>query len=210
MPYGLFKPKVMFFGLTNSPLTFQRFMDRIFAPLKRQYPGMFFIYMDDILIATGNDIVLHQEIIHAVLNLLCKESLFCKLSKCHFEQMTITYLGIIIEKGTIHIDPTKVNGLLAWPRTLKTVKQVRSMLGVFSYHRAFIPGYVNIVRPLNNLLKKDAVFEWKDEHTKAMDQLAYVVTTNPVLQRPNYDKPFFLEVDASQYATGAILSQKDE
>ena len=90
------------------------------------------------------------------------------------------------------------------------MKQVHSTLGVFGYHRTFIPGYANIVRPLNNLLKKDMMFKWKDEHTEAMDQLTYVVTTNPVLQPPNYDKPFFLEVDASQYATGAILSQKDE
>ena len=58
-PYGIFKPKVMFFGLANSPPTFQRFMDRIFAPIKRQYPGNIFAYMDDILIATGDDIELH-------------------------------------------------------------------------------------------------------------------------------------------------------
>jgi hypothetical protein len=59
MPYRLFKPKVMFFGLTNSPPTFQRFMDRIFALLKRRYPGLIFCYMDDILIATGGDLELH-------------------------------------------------------------------------------------------------------------------------------------------------------
>jgi Reverse transcriptase (RNA-dependent DNA polymerase) len=58
-PYGLFKPKVMFFRLSNSPPTFQWFMDRIFAPLKQKYPGLLFIYMDDILIATGEDIELH-------------------------------------------------------------------------------------------------------------------------------------------------------
>ena len=182
MPYGLFKPKVMFFGLMNSPPMFQRFMDQIFAPLKRWYLGMIFVYMDDILIATGNDLVLHWEIVHAVLDLLHKESLFCKLSKCHFKRITITYLGIVVEEGMICIDPTKVNGLLAWPWMLKTVKQVCSTLGVFGYHRVFIPGYANIVRPLNNLLKKDATFRWKDEHIKAMDQLAYAVTTNPVLQ----------------------------
>jgi hypothetical protein len=65
------------------------------------------------------------------------------------------------------------------------------------------------VRPLNNLLKQDAPFKWKEEHTQAMDKLAQVVAANPILQRPNYDQPFFLEVNASQFATGAILSQKD-
>ena len=166
--------------------------------------------MDDILITIGEDLALHREIVHAVLDLLHEESLFCKLLKCHFKQTSITYLKIVVEEGTICIDPTKINGLLGWPRTLKTVKQVHSTLGVFGYHHVFIPGYTNIVRPLNNLLKKDTAFEWREEHTEAMDQLTYVVATNPVLRQPNYDKPFFLEVDASQYVTGAILSQKDE
>jgi hypothetical protein len=115
MPYGIFKLKVMFFSLTNSPPMFQWFMDRIFVPLKWQYLGMVFAYMDDILIATGDDLALHRQIVHEVLELLEWESLFCKLIKCHFEQHTITYLGIIIEAGTIQIDPTKTNGLLAWP-----------------------------------------------------------------------------------------------
>ena len=89
--------------------------------------------MDDILIATGNDIELHWRIVHEVLDLLAEESLFCKLSKCHFEQTSITYLGIVVEVGTIRIDPTKLNGLLAWPRKLTTVKQVRTTLGIFCY-----------------------------------------------------------------------------
>jgi hypothetical protein len=85
---------------------------------------MVFAYMDDILIATGDDLELHRQIVHEVLDLLEKESLFCKLTKCHFEQRSITYLGIIVKGGTIRIDPTKTNGLLAWPRELKSVKQV--------------------------------------------------------------------------------------
>ena len=68
--------------------------------------------MDDILIATGDDLTLHQQIVHEVLDLLAEESLFYKLSKCHFEQTSITYLGIVVEVGTICIDPTKLNGLL--------------------------------------------------------------------------------------------------
>ena len=74
----------------------------------------------------------------------------------------------------------------------------------------FIPGYANIVQPINDLLKKDTPFEWTKSHTTAMDQLAHAVATNPVLQQPNYERPFFLEVDASQFATGAVLSQKND
>ena len=105
--------------------------------------------MDDILIATGNNIELHWQIVHKVLDLLKEESLFCKLSKCHFEQTLITYLGIVVEAGTIHIDPTKLNGLLAWLWKLMLVKQVHLTLGVFGYHRMFIPGYANIVHPID-------------------------------------------------------------
>ena len=136
--------------------------------------------------------------------------MFCKLSKCHFEQTTITYLGIVVKAGTIRIDPKKLNGLLAWLQKLTMVKQVHSTLGVFEYHCMFIPGYANIVHPINNLLKKDILFEWTETHTVAMDQLAHAVATNPILQQLNYECPFFLEVDASQFATGAVLSQKDD
>jgi hypothetical protein len=166
--------------------------------------------MDDILIATGGDLELHQRIVHEVLDLLEQESLFCKIFKCQFEQHSITYLGIIVEEGTIHINPTKINSLLLWLKKLNSVKQVRSTLGVYGYHHAFIPGYADIVRPLNNLLKQDTPFKWKEEHDQAMDRLQEAVANNPVLQRPNYDQPFFLEVDTLQFATGAILSQKDE
>jgi hypothetical protein len=89
--------------------------------------------MGDILIATGEDLEQHRQIVKEVLEVLRKELLFLKLSKCEFEQEKAKYLGILVEKGTICIDPTKHNGLKDWPRWLSTVKQVRSMLGVLGY-----------------------------------------------------------------------------
>jgi Reverse transcriptase (RNA-dependent DNA polymerase) len=115
-PYGLYQPKVMFFGLTNSPATFQRTMDWVFRQLRNKYPGMIFVYMDDILIATTKDYALHRQVVHEVLETLEKESFFLKPAKCKFEQESIDYLGIVVTKGTIWIDPTKQNGLAAWPR----------------------------------------------------------------------------------------------
>jgi Reverse transcriptase (RNA-dependent DNA polymerase) len=84
-PYGLYQPNIMYFGLTNSPPTFQKTMDRLFRPLKDKYPGMLFVYMDDILIATTDDLPLHRRIVHDILDLLEKESFFLKPSKCKFE-----------------------------------------------------------------------------------------------------------------------------
>jgi Reverse transcriptase (RNA-dependent DNA polymerase) len=100
-PYGLYQPKVLFFGLTNSPTTFQCTMDHVFHHLCDKYPGMIFIYMDDILMATIKDYNLHRQLVHEVLDLLEEESFFLKPAKCKFEQQSIDYLGIVVMKGTV-------------------------------------------------------------------------------------------------------------
>jgi hypothetical protein len=82
-------------------------MDCIFQKLCNKYPGMVFVYMDNILIATSMDCTLHCEIVYQVLELLEVESFFLKPSKCKFEKTTIDYLGIVVSKGTIRIDPMK-------------------------------------------------------------------------------------------------------
>jgi Reverse transcriptase (RNA-dependent DNA polymerase) len=122
MPEGLFKPQVMFFGLTNSPATFQHMMDHVFQKLCNKYLGMVFVYMDDILVATTMDKVLHWWIVHKVLELLEMELFFLKPLKCKFKQESIDYLGIVVSKGTVCIDPTKQNGLATWPQKLTSVK----------------------------------------------------------------------------------------
>jgi RNase H-like domain found in reverse transcriptase/Reverse transcriptase (RNA-dependent DNA polymerase)/Retroviral aspartyl protease len=209
-PYGLYQPKVMFFGLMNSPATFQWTIDWVFWHLRNKYPGMIFVYMDDILIVMTKDYALHRQVVHEVLEVLEGESFFLKPAKCKFKQESIDYLGIVVTKGTIWIDPTKQDGLAAWPCQLTSVKQVRSTLGVLGYQRPFIHGFAQLARPLTQLLKKDRKFEWTDECTTALNELIKIVTSDPVLHRPNYNLPFTLEVDASQYATGAILYQPND
>ena len=115
MPFGLYQPNVMFFGLTNSPATFQRCMDRIFHHLMNKYPGELFVYMDDILVTMEGDLKCHRMIVHEVLDLLERESFFLKPTKCKFEQKTIDYLGITVTDGMICINPMKRKGLAAWP-----------------------------------------------------------------------------------------------
>jgi Reverse transcriptase (RNA-dependent DNA polymerase) len=91
-------------------------MDQVFRRLHNKYPGMIFVYMDDILIAMAKNYALHRQLVHEVLELLEEESFFLKPAKCKFEQESIDYLGIVVTKGTVRIDPTKQNGLAAWPR----------------------------------------------------------------------------------------------
>ena len=117
----------------------------VMRPIMAEYPGRVFVYMDDILIATEDNLPLHREIVHKTLEQLEREDLFLKLSKCHFEQRKVAYLGIEVEDGKVRMDPTKADGLLDWPEELHTVKDVRSCLGVFGYQRPFIQGYAKIV-----------------------------------------------------------------
>jgi Reverse transcriptase (RNA-dependent DNA polymerase) len=133
MPFRLYEPNIMPFGLTNALAVFQCFMDRIFGPLKCRYLKYLHWYMDDILIATPNDRELHKEIVHAMLEVLECESLFLKAKKCRFEQEEVDFLGYLISKGTIKIDPSKRHGLEDWLCVLKSIKEVQSTLGVLGY-----------------------------------------------------------------------------
>jgi RNase H-like domain found in reverse transcriptase/Reverse transcriptase (RNA-dependent DNA polymerase) len=200
----------MYFGLTNSPLTFQKMMDHLFRPLKDKYPGMLFVYMDDILIATIDDLPLHRQIVHDVLDLLEAESFFLKPSKCKFEWSSIDYLGIVVSNGAISIDPTKRDGLATWPEQLTTVKQVRSTLGVFGYQWPFIRGFADIAKPLMELTKKDTPLVWTPCCTATIWRLKDIILSDPVIQQPHPDHPYTLKVDASQYTMGAILQQPDK
>jgi hypothetical protein len=139
-----------------------------------------------------------------------KELFFLKAAKCEFEKWQVEYLGLILDGNTIKPDPVKVNGLKAWLRTLKTVSEVRSTLGLLNYHRTFIPRFSHIIKPLTQLLKKNVKFVWTEICTKALNRIINILTTELVLTHPNPEKPFEIKVDTSDYATGTILFQRDE
>jgi hypothetical protein len=119
-------------------------MEHMLCNLIRRYPMELFVYMDDILIATTGDVTRHRQIVCEVLEVLVEESYFLRPVKCSFEQTSITYLGIIVDGNKLSPDPKKTSVLKDWPRTLNTVKQVHSILGVLGYQQPFIPNYANI------------------------------------------------------------------
>ena len=204
---GLFEPRVMFFGLTNSPATFQTMMNAIFAEELRE--NWLTIYMDDILIHTTDDKVAHREKVHQILHKLRQHDLYLKPEKCQFEQTRVEFLGVILEKGTVQMDPAKTKGIADWPQP-QTVKDVRAFLGFTGFYRYFIPNYSKITRPLIHLTKKAVVFNWEEQQAKAFETLKSLMCARPVLRQPNYSKPFFLSTDASAYGVGAVLSQEGE
>jgi hypothetical protein len=132
-PFGTYIPRVMYFGLRNAPPFFQRTMHRDFADLLQQYPQELGNYMDDWWIATTSDKEgrkRHEQIVHAFLDRMEESSYFLKPSKCVFEQDSINILGWIVGQGQVRIDPAKMKGLSEWPRELKTVHDIRQILGV--------------------------------------------------------------------------------
>jgi len=138
---GLFKPTVMFFGLTNSLATFQSMMDDIFQEEITQ--GWLRIYMDNAIIATENNKEEHSARVHHFLSKLQKHDLYLKPEKCKFHQKEVKYLGVIIGQGSVKMDLVKVEGIAHWP-TPATVKDVRSFLGFCNFYRAFIPHFSNV------------------------------------------------------------------
>jgi hypothetical protein len=191
-------------------------MHKDFRPLLQRYPENLGNYMDDWWIATGDseeERKLHRRITHEFLNRMEEKSYFLKPKKCQFERDSMDLLGWLVGHGQVKIDPTKVQGIAEWPRELKNVKDVRSTLGILGYQRPFIRDFAKITKPLHDLTRKGVVFEWTDESDecrRALDQLIHIVTHEPVLWHPDPERPFELEVDASDYALGSILFQQDD
>ena len=154
---GLYEPTVMFFGLTNSPATFQMMMNVLFEEELRE--GWLIIYMDDMLIATHNNPEFHEKCVHRVLTKLLLNDLYLKPEKCVFEQQKIEFLGVILQNGTIHMDPAKTQGVADWPRP-SNVTEVHLFLGFTGFYRYFIPNYSKIARPLLDLMKKTTPWHW--------------------------------------------------
>ena len=204
---GLFKPTVMFFGLTNSPATFQMMMNAIFT--EEIAEGWLIIYMDNILVATKDDQEFHDKCIHWMLDKLKQHDLYLKPEKCIFDQKRIKFLGVILENGTVQMDPAKVKGVADWPPPWN-VTDICSFLGFMGFYRYFIPNYLLIAWPMIQLTQKNIPFNWDHSCTHAFEHLKSLMCAKPMLWQPNYTKAFFLATDASTYGMGAILSQEGE
>ena len=193
----------MYFGLCNSPATFQTTMNEIFLDMD----DIMVIYIDDLMIYTKTDNIQqeHERIVKKVLRCLEEHDLFVKPEKCTFSVQEVEFLGMIVSREGIKMDDSKVKAIKEWP-TFKTVRGVRSFLGLANFYHRFIEGYAQVTRPLNDLTKKDTLFSWKEAQQMAFDTLKLRFTTAPILAYPDNDRVFHLETDASDFATGVVLS----
>jgi hypothetical protein len=141
--------------VTNAPAYFMNLMNKVFM----EYLDRFIVvFIDDILIYSKNDSD-HEEHLRMVLQKLRDNQLYAKFSKCEFWLDEVPFLGHIISKGGISVDPAKVTAIVGW-KIPKTVKEVRSFMGLAGYYQRFIKGFSKIAKPMTSLLEKGKEFDW--------------------------------------------------
>jgi len=165
------------------------------------------VYLDDILIF-GTCLKEHRRLVKEVLKRLQFNDLYTKAEKCFFEQSSIKYLGMIISENKVQINEEKLSEVLEWP-VLTKVKQVQAFLGFANFYHRFIKNLTKMSKPLSDLTKKDCTWNWGVEQQNTFETLKKAFTTAPVLRIPNDKDPFKLSTNASDFATGAVLSQKN-
>ena len=205
-PFGHFEFTVMPFGLHDAPSTFQRMMDRVLQGLEAWSAA----YIDDVVVQCHLEQACNGPI-EAVLKRLQEAGLTAKPSKCHFGKDECTYMGHIVGNGHVRPEKGKVAAVEAFP-VPKTKKDVRVFLGLTGYYRKFIPEYATLAAPLTELTKKEQpnCLVWSSECAEAFDALKRHLCTSPVLKCPDFECPFVLQTDASDWGVGAVLSQMDE
>ena len=201
--YGTYEFTVMPFGLTNAPSTFQTAMHALFHDWLDEFV---IVYLDDILVYSPTQEE-HTRQVLRVLQRLNDNQWYCKLKKCEFAQTSIEYLGHIISKGTIAIDPEKMKAVQEWPVPFKNLTEVQSFLGLVGYYRKFIPHFSHIAKPLHEFSHKDKAFIWESKHTEAVDKLKNAVLSPDCLAIFDPDRETILTTDACEYALGATLNQ---
>jgi len=203
---GSFKPTVMFFGLTNSPATFQAIMNDLLRDLVVEKKVVVFI--DDVMVVTETEEG-HDEIVEEVLRRLEENDLFVKPEKCVWKVREVRFLGVIIRENRVRMEKEKVQGVIEWP-VPKSVKDVQKFLGLANYYRRFVKDFAKIARPLHEMTRKENKWNWGERQQKTFEELKEKFTTEPVLVTPDLDKEMRVEVDASDFAMGGVLSMKCE
>lgn len=201
---GLFQWRVMPFGLHSAPATFQRFLDLL---ITQNFEDFAVAYLDDIIVFSENfeDHLIH---LRTVLSKLAEANLQINKEKSTFCRKTLKYLGHIVGDGGIQTDPEKVKAIenLAPP---VDVSGVRRIIGMAGWYGAFIPNFTEVIAPLNELLTKNSKFHWGIRQEEALEKIKMKMKSAPILACPDYNKPFFLQTDASNVGLGSVLFQRE-
>jgi hypothetical protein len=197
--FGLYEWLVVPFGLTNAPSTFLHFNESCFE-------SIVVVYFDNILIYSKS-FDEHIDHIRQVFAVLRAENLYGNIAKCTFCADRVVFLGFVVTAKGIRVDEEKIKAIKDWP-TPKNVSQVRSFHGLAGFYRRFVKDFSIIAAPLNNLTKKDVPFKWGDEQDQAFQQLKIKLCEAPLLQLPDFGKPFEINCDASGIGIAGVLIQE--
>ena len=202
---GAYKYRVMPFGLTGGPATWQHYINDILFEYLNDFAQA---YMDDILIYSKT-LKEHKEQVRKVLLKLQEAGLYADIKKCEFHVQRTSFLGVILTTDGIEMDPAKVERVVNWIRP-SCLKQSQSFVGFCNFYRRFIRDFSRIARPLTRLAKKETPFKWSEDCEAAFQTLKTAITTAPVLRHFDRDREAILETDASDYVTAGVLSQYDD
>ncbi|XP_028106251.1 uncharacterized protein LOC114305367 [Camellia sinensis] len=200
--YGHYEFLVMPFGVTDAPAAFMDLMNRVFEPYLDEFVVVF---IDDILIYSKNAEA-YEGHLRLILQTLREKKLYAKLKKCEFWLHEVAFLGHVITKDGVSVDPHKIEAIVNWP-TPTNVTEVRSFMGLAGYYKRFVHDFSKIVMPLTQLTRKGIAFEWSEEREFAFQELKAKLTTAPVLALPSGIEGFVIYNDASHKGLGCVLMQ---
>lgn len=200
--HGHYEYTRMPFGLKNAPSTFQRVMDNILRGLQTD---QCLVYLDDIIIYSTS-LQEHINKLKTVFERLRQANFKIQLDKSEFLRKEVAYLGHVVTPDGVKPNPDKINAILKFPIP-RSQKEIKSFLGLLGYYRRFIQDFAKITKPLTKCLKKGHKIEFTEDYVNAFETCKQILTNDPILQYPDFTKPFILTTDASNVALGAVLSQ---
>ena len=215
--YGHYEYLVVPFGLTNAPATFQAFINQA---LRGLIDDFCVVYLDDILVFSRTEEE-HQAHLELVIERLRQVELYANPKKCEFFKTELEYLGFIIDKDGLRMDPARIQTISEWRNhPPRTYRDVQVFLGFCNFYRRFIYNFSGIARPLHYLLagmkngKKPGLIAdangWQKPQQEAFERLIDAFVSAPVLCHYDPDRKLRMETDASGIACAGILSQLRE
>ncbi|GKA04316.1 reverse transcriptase domain-containing protein, partial [Tanacetum coccineum] len=201
--YGHFEFTGMPFGPTNAPAIFMDLMNRVCRPYLDKFV---IVFIDDILIYSKNQEE-HVEYLRLVLELLKKEKLYAKFSKCDYWLREVQFLGHVLNGNGIHVDPSKIKAVKNW-KAPRTLTEVCLFLGLAGYCRRFIENFSKIAKSLTILTQKSKTLEWGKEQELTFQTLKDKLCNAPVLALLDGQKDFVVYCDASRIGLGCVLMQR--
>ena len=203
--YGHYQYNVMPFGLKNAPAVFQAFINHVFGDLiDRGVLG----YIDDLLIYTTN-VKDHLALLDEVFSRLANFALKVNQKKCLFLKSSVPFLGHVVSADGLQIYPSKVQLIMDW-KAPTNLKELMSFLGMVNYYREFIPNFSSLAVPLTQLTRHDTPWDFNEECLSSFLALKEAFRSGDILMQPDRDEEFYVECDASDYAIGSVLQQKDK